>query len=820
MSRHLLLLTFLLSPCFVFSQHISFYFSGSGIPSNNSVWTDTTISIAVQVYAPAQLTAVTASVGGRQINLNGSGASFYGRLSLAGLPGDTFILVLSAKDTQNNTGDTAFTFIYRPLNDPAVPLTINSLADSSAVKSSLPLQARSPGNNISVYYVVSPFADRLLISGKDSIPAVDLSAYNGQRIQLKVIATDSIGRTGSMQLTAFIENSPYLTEFLTVNGRTLDFRYNKALVAVRGSSYPVLVDVATGQESAPLANVALIGAEASGYVTPVGAMFGNQQGFYEWQNGQLTAHGVTRTFAVRGNYAVWQGPSFSLIRKQLQTGVSDTVRTGAVIYANVAANGTAVYSATSNQFDRYVRKYGNGQISSISEGLADNYYDYPLTDGYNAIFMLTASDISDLYFYNSNTQTAAWLGSTGGVAVPSKPYLDYQLNNKYAAFLRDGQVMLRDTLGNMRQVTNFNFCPTCSNRGVIDLLNDKGELMVSSADSGRYFINAAGQSRRITTIPVRKDPNADLLSRSFYEDGKWYVLIGRTLFKVNLDTVPVAVPQPVVTGLSSSYCISADSQQVRIANLPAAGSGITVKVVLDSTVLNVKADSTFAIHPSVLTAGKHNVIVTFSRDTIQKQLSLSFNITPAVTPMLEAAVNVNPITTDSIPVVISATNVSGGGKQPLYTFAWDRNFINQLQLEGGNSSVSVDPAAFKLGENWVYARVRTSDLCYTSQTGIDSIRINKTNITAVVDVDNPNKPVIIYPNPFRDQISVNGLQPGKVYMLSLYDVGGRLLLHQRVVHQTKAVIKLPVMAEGIYILRVYDEKTKRLLGALKLVGTN
>lgn len=818
MRRHLLLLTFLLSPCFVFSQHISFYFSGGGVPANNSVWTDTTISISVQVYAPAQPTAVTASAGGRQINLTGSGASFSGKLSLAGLPGDTFMLVVEAKDTQNNVGDTAFTFIYRPLNDPAVPLTINPLADSSAVKSSLPLQARSPGNNISVYYVVSPFADRLLLSGKDSIPAVDLSAYNGQRIQLKVIATDSIGRTGRTQLTAFIDNSPYLTEFLTVNGRMLDFRYNKALVAARGTSYPVLVDVATGQESAPLANVPLIGVESSGYVTPVGAMFRNQSGFYEWQNGQLIPYGFTRTYAVSGNYAAWQGPSFSLIRKQLQTGISDTIRTGAVTYANVAANGMAVYSATSTQYDRFVGRYDSGRLSSITDGVPDQFYDYPLTDGYNAMYLAWTSDLTDIYFYNGKTQTAVWLGSVGGYTVDAKPYLDYQLNNKYAAFVRDGQITVRDTLGSMRQVTNFNYCPDCTNRGVIDLLNDKGELMVSSADSGRYFINAAGQSKRINTIPVRRDPNADLLSRSFYEGGNWYVLIGRTLFKVNLDTVPSTVPQPVVTGLSSSYCIAADSQHLRIANLPAAGSGITVKVLLDSTVLSVKADSTFAIHPSLLSAGKHTIRVTFSRDTVQRQLLLSFNITPAVTPALDVTVNVNPITTDSIPVVITATNVTGGGKQALYTFAWDRDFINQLQLEGANNSVTVAPAEFELGDNWVYARVRTSEQCYTSQTGIDSIKINKTNITAVVDVDNPDKPVIIYPNPFRDQISVNGLQPVKVYILSLYDVQGKLLLHQRVVNQTKAVIRPPAGTGGIYILRVYDEKAKKVLGAQKLLG--
>lgn len=311
------------------------------------------------------------------------------------------------------------------------------------------------------------------------------------------------------------------------------------------------------------------------------------------------------------------------------------------------------------------------------------------------------------------------------------------------------------------------------------------------------------------------------VSRSFYDNGVWYLLVGKTLFKVNVDgnDSTVVVPQPVVTGLSSSYCAAADSQKLKIANLPAAGSGITVEVLLDSTrVLPVAADSTFTINPAVLSVGRHNISVTFSYDTIQKQLPLSFMVTAAVTPSLDVSVNVNPITTDSIPVIITATNVTGGGKQPLYTFAWDRNFINQLQLESNSNSVTVAAAEFELGDNVVYARVRTSDQCYTSQTGIDSITINKTNITAVVDVDNPNKPVIIYPNPFRDQISVNGLLSTKVYILSLYDLQGKLLLHQRVVNQAKAVIIPPAGTNGIYILRVYDEKAKRILGAQKLVG--
>lgn len=815
MRRLLLLLTLALNPCFVFAQNISFYFSSGGIPANNSIWTAATISIYVQVNAPAQITSVTASAGGRQAALSGSGSSYSGDLSLAGLEGDTLTLVVAAKDTLNNVGDTAFTFIYRPLNDPAVSLTVDSLADSSVVKSLFPLHAMSAGNTISVYYA-SAYNERLLDSARDSIPAVDLSAYNGQRIALKVVATDSLGRTATEQLTAFIENSPYLTEYLTVNGKMLDFRYNKALVAEEGTDYPVLVDAATGQRSAPLANVSLTGTGVNGFVTPVGAMFGTQNAFYEWQNGQLIPRGSTRSFDVSGNYAAWQG-SMSMVRKQLQTGVTDTIRSGAVITVDVAPNGMAAFS-TEFQYSRTVLKYDSGQVSQVSQGLGS--FESPLTDGYNIIYFRTGSD-GDLYFYNGKTQTSVWLGMTGGIEVPTKPYLDYQLNNKYTAFLRDGEVTLRDSLGGMRKVSDFTYCASCVDRAVIDLLNEKGELMVARSDSGRYFINSAGQSKRITTIPVRADRYGDILSRSFYDSGNWYLLIGKTLFKVNVGAIEVtdSVPQPVATALLSNYCIAADSQQVKIANLPPAGADIGVTVLLDSTtLLTVKADSTFVIHPSALSPGKHIINVTFSRDAIQKSLSLSFTVTPAVTPSLDVTVNVNPVITDTIPVVIAAVNVTGGGNQPLYAFAWDRDFNHQLQPEGPGSSVTVAPAEFKLGDNVVYARVRTSDQCYTAQTGTDSIRINRTNITAIVDVDNPGKPVIIYPNPFREQISVSGLQPSKAYIISLYDIQGKLLLHQRVVNKTKTEINPPAVGGSIYILRVYDEKAKKLLGAQKLVG--
>ncbi|GAA0523981.1 T9SS type A sorting domain-containing protein [Chitinophaga japonensis] len=814
MHRSLLLLTFLLSPFFSRAQGISFYFPGTTMPSPDSTWTDTSIRVSTVVYASAMIDSVTATAGGRQVVLSSqpnSGSTYNGTLSLRGLPGDTLTLVITATDTLGNDGDTAIRFIYRPLNDPAVSLTVDGQADSAAVKAVLSLQARSAGNTIEVYHARSGNNNVLIASAADSLASVDLSAYNGQRITLKVIATDSLGRTAREQLTVFVENSPYLAAYLTTPGIILDFRHNKALVADTGTGYPLIVDAATGQRSAPLVN-SPVTAPAEAFVTPEGAMFKAGAYLYEWKDGQVALQALGEDLEVAGQYAAWRNIN-SLVRRHLATGSMDSA-TIPDYYGgdlDIGPNGAVVFDVSPARYLQQVYQYNNGQVTLISSGSIDHA---PVTDGINTIYYKEDSG-GPLYFYNG--QFSALLGELGiGIPVPGE---DYQLNNRYAAFGRQGQIVVRDTAGNMRQVTDFSYCPTCENRPIIDLLNGQGELMVSQQDSGRYFINSSGQRRRITTMPVKADLYSEVLSCSFYDNGDWYVLIGKTLFKVNLNSSATTVPQPVISGLQSSYCNVADSQRVKIANLPAAASGITVSVTLDSTILlPVAADSTFTLHPDSLSAGRHALDVIFTKDTVEKRLSLSFTIQPAVTPVVDVTVNVNPIINDATPVIITAVNVSGGGKLPLYTFAWDRDFMNQLQVEGSNNTTTQSPAAFKLGENKVYVRMRSSEQCYTTSTAIDSITINKSNITAIEDTDNPGQPVTIYPNPFHGQLSISGLQAVKTYIISLYDIQGRLVLRKRLVNQTKAELTVRVVTGGMYILHLYDEKGKKLLGTQQLAG--
>jgi|GEM_PF-661922 len=934
MKKILLLFAFLSCHFFAHAQSLSLYLPDpNSMPRNNSVWQDTGISVSVVINAPAAVVSATAAAGGRQINLTGNSSSVYrGRLSLAGLPGDTLRLVIAAKDANNNAADTTIKFIYRPLNDPSITLTIDSLADSSVARPIYQLGARctTAGGSCTITAYDASFGggNQVLGTGRDSLPRLDLTYYNGRRMSVKLVATDSLGRTAQRTVTVFVEGSPYITTHLQVNGQILDYRYHKALYIDKATGHPVLADAVTGQRTTLSTTVLDTRLTQKGFVTAQGAVWMEGTSLKEWNNGQIifTADVPYSTaFDVSNNYIAWSSHN-QVGLKNLATG--DTTYTDisadtlGFFLGNISVGDNGVVALDIETFRTLydVFKLQNGQFSQLSTGSIN--YD-PVTDGKNVIYQGDG-----LYLHNG--QNNIFLGAPGTGSIRSG--WDYQINSNYAAFIRDGQVNLRDTTGTIRQLSTFNYIPGNANsRPQLDRLNTEGNLMVSLSDSGRFYLNRAGMRKLVTRTPFILDPgnNAALLSRSFYDNGEWYVVIGNTLFKVAVDSLPVnhissfekrikpdstlafktedfasnfsgpgglvdikfpglpkhgvlklnnqtvniyytisagdiskltytpdsaykgldtlrwvagngleytadtagvfinvtdsvitvPVPQPVISGLASTYCGAAGAQTVKILNLPAATSGIAVSVLLDSTFnLPVAADSTFTILPDSLAAGTHTITVTFEHDTTQKQLTREFTITAAVTPDVNVTVNVNPITSDTIPVVITAANAGGGGKLPLYTFAWDRNFTDQIQMESTNDNATVQPSEFKLGDNWVYVRMRSSDNCTTTPTATDSIKINKTNITAIVDVNAQGRMIHIYPNPFRGQLTLRGFQPTGTYVISLYNAQGRLLKQQRIVNNTQVQLQVPVTSGNIYLLNIYDEKNKKMLGTEKLLG--
>src|SRR5262249_52079823 len=157
----------------------------------------------------------------------------------------------------------------------------------------------------------------------------------------------------------------------------------------------------------------------------------------------------------------------------------------------------------------------------------------------------------------------------------------------------------------------------------------------------------------------------------------------------------------------------------------------------------------------------------------------------------------------------TATNQGGGGSNPLYLFARGRGLDTVLQAEGAQNTLTIDPSTLRIGNNEIYVRMKTSDTCYTQQTGIDSILLTRSTVTGITDVEFPGQVINATPNPFNDLLIVTGLQTIKTYSLSLVNASGQTIMTQRVEGQSSYIMHLAIPAKGMYYLRVFDETRHR-----------
>ncbi len=286
-----------------------------------------------------------------------------------------------------------------------------------------------------------------------------------------------------------------------------------------------------------------------------------------------------------------------------------------------------------------------------------------------------------------------------------------------------------------------------------------------------------------------------------------------TIIKPN----PIAPPtDPILGGLTAVYCNTFGVQTGKINNLPANGSGTSVEVKLDGTALSVGADSTFGFNVSTLAPGSHAITVKFSNVSGSKTTTHNFFVSEAVIPEVNVSANITTIVNLATPVVVIASNAVGGGLSPKYTFAKDRNFNTILQSEGNSNTYNLDPSTLTVGENWIYVRMKTSETCYILQTNTDSIKLIRDQSTGIIDPDNPNRIINVYPNPFDQEILINGLSTGKTYSINLYNSYGQLMYKQRVVGRSSTNLNRIVLPGGIYLLSIFDEGKKILLGAVKI----
>jgi hypothetical protein len=275
-------------------------------------------------------------------------------------------------------------------------------------------------------------------------------------------------------------------------------------------------------------------------------------------------------------------------------------------------------------------------------------------------------------------------------------------------------------------------------------------------------------------------------------------------------------PAPAVSGLASSYCIKRDVQKLTITNIQPPADSVTVSARLDNTTLQVGTGNTISFMPAALSPGQHSMIVVFSNSTGSDTTRLNFGIVPASTPVIGLGSNVSNVTGSSGDVIITATNVAGGGSDPSFTFAKDSSFTQLFQAESTLNTLTLAASDLQPGSNQIYARMRTSDTCYTIQTVRDSLIITRNVTTGLTDVDYPNQVINASPNPFYDHLTITGLQTTKAYTLQLLNNSGQELIRQRVMQNPNITLNTPLLSTGIYLLRIYDETKNRLIGTVRL----
>ena len=410
----------------------------------------------------------------------------------------------------------------------------------------------------------------LLASGRSQIDQVVAMSGEGG---LRFVAEDSAGQTAGDGRTVRFDDSPGLIEVERVDTpdgtSILDVREDRLLIS--GAQGLAVVTRGTGVTT-PIPKPPIDPQYPfipklyyeGGALTPNGAIFqvaaiGGQSGpptirvVYEWRDGALQelAHRYgypspePPALKVNGDYAIWtqMGAAYEqviLVRRDLLNGVTTTVAddlTYETSDAGVAANGDVVYEAR----DHNIYRFRDGVTSSVTNE-AGVRNTKPVTDGHTVVYQQQLPpdfQLASINAYGSSGLTTL-APARGG---PLRPGSDYQANGGHVAFTRP------DSSGTMQVWVDSRQVSTLGTSSAIDVLAPNGEVTFISGDLA-YLA-------RQWTAPIRILSNG----HRFFVNGTWYVALGRSLFRIDLD-VPSAiltgVSPPSVTGCNRSFTLTVD----------------------------------------------------------------------------------------------------------------------------------------------------------------------------------------------------------------------------------------------------------------------
>ncbi len=498
--------------------------------------------VIAKVIATQSLASVTATMNGRTIPLSltdvggGIGQAWTGTDSSTNLPGGDLDLVVTATDVLSNTTDAIVPLVHLDL--PRV--TVAEPLSESVVPTSVKIVASCTGSGQTRCTSLSARIEdtHVVATGTDFISkVVDLTLYLGRKVRLVFDIVDAAGRQSSITQTLYVEDGPGLQRVVDVAGPVWDVLGSRVLYLDISTALPSLkvLDLTTGSTVLVDSGPGLLDRQGGpGYLTQTGAIYvkGSVDGssavplLAEWRSGSLIALGeITRSgnFGVAGDWAVYtRPPNSTLWIRDLLSGVSSAQATAAVSGPGaLAANGDVIYTSNSTgPTGRNIYRLRGGTAQALTQdGGASLYNQEPQTDGIGVVYLKSAACCGSgpfLIAYHDGSVESIVSNVSGLNAVNRK----YAIANGHLAYIAPdanqiGQVWRRSA-GVDLQLTFFTANST------VDIIGPDGTVLLNQLGKRRYLVRPGGVPADIGTY----------LGRVVYRNGNFFVLMGRSVFKV------------------------------------------------------------------------------------------------------------------------------------------------------------------------------------------------------------------------------------------------------------------------------------------------
>lgn len=440
------------------------------------------------------------------------------QFSLAGLPWGTYTVSVTAMDGAGGQTQASRTFAVdrTPVVEFRTPQHGTVVPAGAPVRVIAVCRDDNPAGCASMS-VRGAYGTPPLATGKDSVDFMMPAGSSGDRVELSATGTDTGGNSWNTGIIYLVESGPRLQKVADLSGGVVDFDGGRAMYVTGTSPQTAHIrTLATGSEQTLVLPAIPFGT----WLTPHGALVARgpaipQVTLYEWHNGAVAELGAVAVYEqnrgyymypalVEGKWAVWLGAA-GVLRRDLDAGTNVVVDAPGSGSYDLAPNGDVVFRRGSGAAAE-VARYRNGTVAQVLPRATA-----PKTDGVNVV---AAADSFVLLVRPAATDTLA----RGTATLPVS--FEYDVEDGWAAYTRrtsgtTGHVWLRSPAGVDHQASAL------FDSARLRALGPDGQVVILA--SGRLWLYRAGE----TPVDIASD-----LGRPVWRNGELYILIGRTIFRV------------------------------------------------------------------------------------------------------------------------------------------------------------------------------------------------------------------------------------------------------------------------------------------------